>query len=787
MPLDRTLVAAGALLLGALAPTAPFAAALAALALAWLARLHASRFTLALGLACFAAGAARAELLVRRADAERERVRDLLGAPARCEAEGEIETSPLGLRGSFRFDARLDSLRCGEREIAIAGGVVRLYGARDDLARGDRVFVVADLAAAQLFANLELDDPRWTAARSGVVASGGALDVRVVVAARSPAAAIDRVRARVRRRIDATYPAGEARMARALVLGESDLEPDEDAAFRASGLSHLLAVSGTHLSIVVAGVVAALVGVLRRLPALAASRDVARGASLAGLGLAVVYADFAGGGGSVRRAAAMAGVALAARALGRRPRTVRAFGLSTLAMAVVDPLAPFDLSLTLSLAATGGLVAISPRVRSALDSTFVGRWPKLATALATTLGASLACAPLVARIADTVPAGGLFANLVAVPLGEVFALPLCLAHVLAAPLPSVERGLAVLGALALAGVRAIAKLTAAATFLAWPVPRPTGVELALLGTMAVVALARERPRPTLAALAACLLLAEARVRVDGAPRGVLRVTVLDVGQGDSTLVDLPDGRLVLVDGGGFVGSPVDPGVSVILPTLRARRRSRLDVAALSHPHPDHFTGLASALPRVDVGAFWDTGQGEDEGAGPVYAGLVSGLRARGVPVVRPSALCGAPIVAAGARLEVLGPCPTYVSHGHANDNSIVVRLSFGERAALLVGDAEHAEEARLVAAHGARLRADVLKVGHHGSRTSSSEAFLAAVSPRAAIVSCGVRNRFGHPHPTTLATLAKAGIATYRTDRDGAVAWETDGARSRFVTARAPR
>jgi competence protein ComEC len=129
----------------------------------------------------------------------------------------------------------------------------------------------------------------------------------------------------------------------------------------------------------------------------------------------------------------------------------------------------------------------------------------------------------------------------------------------------------------------------------------------------------------------------------------------------------------------------------------------------------------------------------------------------------------------GAIVEVLAPCPTFSSDWGPNDNSLVVRITYGARSLLFVGDAEHQAEATLLATVVDRLHADVLKVGHHGSRTSSTPAFIAAVAPRDAIISAGCRNRFGHPHPQTLATLREAGIRTWRTDLLGAVTVTTDG------------
>jgi competence protein ComEC len=138
-------------------------------------------------------------------------------------------------------------------------------------------------------------------------------------------------------------------------------------------------------------------------------------------------------------------------------------------------------------------------------------------------------------------------------------------------------------------------------------------------------------------------------------------------------------------------------------------------------------------------------------------------------------------------VELLAPCPGFVPGRDANDNSLVLHVRYGRRAALLMGDAEHEEEAELVARHGPRLRADLLKAGHHGSRTSTGPALLDAVRPASATLSAGVRNRFGHPHAPVLERLRERGIATLRLDHGGGVTFETDGETTSIVSAVRPR
>lgn len=762
--MDLVVVFGCALAGGSLAVVAPWVVlASAAGIVALLPRRGRAAFVCALGLML---GFWRARSSI---DAHREAQAAATGQ-GRCAAKATIVSSPVLVHGVLRFDALLSDLACDGHVRAPLRA--RLYGGPPDLARGDVLDAIVQISPLDRFDNPELGAPEPREARAAVVRSGSVLGANVVSRGRGPPAIIDRARAHVRARIEATFPRDVAPLARALVLGETDLAREDDDAFRASGLSHLLAVSGTHLVVTIVALVALVRALLVRIERLARGHDVGRWAAAIGIPLAWAYASFAGSSGSAVRAAWMLSAALAARALGRAPSGTRALGLSLVLGVLVDPLAAFDVSFVLSAASTAGLMTFGRKLASAVDGA-----PALVRAAwktcAASVAATVACAPILATMTSTLPLGGVIANVIAVPIGELAALPLCLLHALLSFWSGAEEGCALAAGGALSLLAKIAHAFGDASWASATVPCPTNAQLGAVAVgYAAFVVARGRIRIVACAGAiVALLVAEIGAIRAGAPKNVLRATMLDVAQGDAALVDLPDGTAMIIDGGGTVGSPVDVGARVIAPVLRARRRDKVRLVVLSHPHPDHFGGLATGLSAIEIGALWDTGQGEREGVGGGYADLLAHMRDKRVPIMRPEMVCGRHSIG-GATVEVLAPCPSPLPDRSPNDNSFVLRVGFGRRAFLFVGDAEHEEENDLLRSD---VRADVLKVGHHGSRTSSSRAFLEAVRPSAAVISCGARNRFGHPAPGTLEALDAAGIRTFRTDRQGAIVAWTDG------------
>lgn len=266
-------------------------------------------------------------------------------------------------------------------------------------------------------------------------------------------------------------------------------------------------------------------------------------------------------------------------------------------------------------------------------------------------------------------------------------------------------------------------------------------------------------------------------------RGKFEMTAIDVGQGDSLLLGFPDGRLMLVDAGGIPSfgrakkPGIDVGEEVVSNYLWSRSIKHLDVVAMTHAHEDHMGGMSSVLRNFRPRELW-TGATQDS---PEWRQVRDTATSLHIPI-RPMQR-GAPFTFGGANVQVLAPGPDYVADAAPkNDDSLVMRIRFGSTSFLLTGDMEKKIE-REAAAEGLFAHDDVLKVGHHGSRTSSSPALLDAERPAFGIISDGFDNSYGHPHPLTIEALREKNVSVFRTDEAGLIRIVSDGKRLRIETA----
>jgi competence protein ComEC len=548
----------------------------------------------------------------------------------------------------------------------------------------------------------------------------------------------------------------------AILLGErEDLPADLEDALKRAGVYHIVALSGQNVGMVLL-LCSAL---LRLLPVGGASRRV-----LLGLGLALYWA-VARGSGSISRAALMAFICLAGGLCERRVVPLAALSVTVVLMLATNPAWSGDAGFQLSFVATLGLLTFMGR-ESAGRARRRGRalaW--LVLSLRLSASALLVTAAISAHHFHRLTPSAIVANLLAVPAaGGV--LVIALAVVALEPLlPGVAHALCLLAGLLIDGLGRTAALLAAPPWLSFHVLPPGSGLVLWSGIAAIAAGAAPRTRERRLALAGALT-ALALIAVAGRgnpPTGKLELTALDVGQGDSILVRFPDGASMLIDSGGFSRTSFDVGARVVAPALRALGCLTIDILAITHAHRDHLGGAAAVLREFSPGAVWLGWMPEDD---PGVRAILMMAAARRIPVLFPRR--GVRLRVGGASLEFLNPASRNVGSGPANDDSLVVRISYARRRALLMGDLEAPREAELVA-EGRDLAADLLKVGHHGSRTSTTSPFLMRVAPSLAIISVGVTNPWGHPDPEVLDRLRAAGVRILRTDETGAVRVSTDG------------
>ena len=675
---------------------------------------------------------------------------------------------------------------------------------------GQRVQVEARLRRPRNFRNPGDFDSEGYLARRGIFwtasASLGARPVALSGECGGAAGWVVRTRAAGLRRVDALFPdAGRRGMLRALLLGDnSGLDADGKNAFQRSGTYHALVVSGAHIS-VLAGV---LLWVMRRgfVPEMAA---------LAVAGAAAwVYALVAGGGAPAIRSAAFFSLYLVARFFYRRGKVLNLLAAVAIGVLAGDPQQLREGSFQLSFLCVAALAALAgpviemriepwkkaarwlrlercpaaaePAVQSCdvelrlmaetvslavqLPDTVARRAVRTATWVATTVLemalltglVQLALALPMALLFHRVPVTGLTANLVVVPLLTV-----------AIPLGFVALATGWGWVAAMTGWLVDTAARVAAWHMRWEpgwrAPDPpwwlaVGITLALV--LMAMAL-RRRPAwawPAGAVVAAGLAALVAHPFRPDVERGWLEVNVLDVGQGDSVLVVFPRGETLLVDAGGFPAFPGRPkprlevGEDVVSPYLWRRGIRRLDYVAVTHDHADHAGGMAAVVKNFRPREMWTDALPDPELWGEVAK----------KPLRR-----GDRWDVGGVQVEALSP-GRHASAGQAgrNNDSLVLRLRYGRHAMLLMGDAEQAVEGEMAGAVG---HADVLKVGHHGSRTATGPGLLEETRPAVALISVGELNSYGLPHERVMQALAERHVMVGRTDRDGLIRVRSDG------------
>lgn len=628
---------------------------------------------------------------------------------------------------------------------------------------------------------------RWR----GIYAVGGVSNPeRLQLLARPAGFHLDRSleqwRQQLRHGVQRLLPAPYAGVFLAMVLGQRrDLTPEIQQSFRMSGTTHLLVVSGLNVSCIAVALLWTWRLLLRplrsRLPrAWVPGWRPTPIAAVLSLPPVVLYCALVGWEIPATRAALMVGSAMLALVVQRARDPLQALVFAAALTLLVEPAATRDLAFQLSFVAVASIFLVARSARPlAPPDTHRRRWPQHVKAYLTVNSAAyLGTLPLLVGAFHTVPTFAILANLPLVPLAGlltqmgVAALGLLL---LWPPLaPYLFALLAPLLTWTVAIADTVARLPAAQLYLA----APSGpMSLAYYGLLGGVFLGgRWRWRWPCVGACILLLLAGAGWQYLSSRPQLLQVTFLDVGSGDAILVQTPEQRTVMIDGGGTYDGRFDIGTQVVAPFLWQQYVRRFDLMVLTHMHPDHARGLGS-LARLFPTQHLLTNDS------PMRADYLQALRtiAQQRGAQHHTAPHGPRVWQwERLRLTVLSP-PEAGTPGqalwaprHENDRSLVLRLDYGDVRFLLTGDIEQATE-RWLLSQGIDLQAHILKVPHHGSKTSTSLAFVQQVRPQVGVISTGAENPYGHPHPQVLEVLTRQGVAIWRTDLHGAITISSDG------------
>jgi competence protein ComEC len=724
--------------------------------------------------------------------------------PEQALIEGTVDRSPHRTENGTQFLIKVHKIISGDRHLPVEGHLLLFVkGKEESLRLGDRVRFLCKLQHPHGFHNPGVFSYERYLAFERVHAIGFLSEEKMCVKVgedfKNPILPrIEAWRDHIRNFLQREGTMPSSSLFQALVLGEQGNIPEEVREdFVVSGIAHLLAISGDHLGIVAFLSFSLYLWVMKRTEIVLLSLSAKKWAAMLTIPCLLLYTFIAGGGMSVIRATFMVIVFFISIVFDRERHLLHTLALAAFFILIFSPPSLFDVSFQLSFLAVLSILYLVPPILRTLrqeelpipaEAPWKQKvWRYVRLSLIVTVVATLGTAPFVALHFNRLSLIGFIANLFAIPWVGFIIVPISLIaslfsflfYPLASLLITVNQFFATI-------LLKVVGFFASIPFASIDLPTPTPLEIVLYYLLLFLCVHLRRGKIIRHLfIGICILLAAdfAYWSLKDRFQNNLHVTFLDVAHGDSILIEFPKGERMLIDGGGLHEDRFDIGKNVIAPFLWKNKIRRIDTLVLTHPDPDHLKGLNFIASRFSIGRFWSNGLRTDSDS---FLRLEETLAQKRIE--RFSLNEDTPLqLINGVEVAILNPPAgsiRSVSHQNPallNNQSIVVRLTFKNITLLLTGDVEREAEERMMR-KGHPLRADILKIPHHGSSTSSSPTFLQRVSPDYAILSVGEQNIARLPHPEIMGRYEQMGIKIFRTDKHGAITVITDGEKMEIRT-----
>jgi competence protein ComEC len=713
--------------------------------------------------------------------------------------QGTLYEPPKLLEDRSRLYVDAERVYLKDGYIKVVGKILLTIGdTGTDLNYGDRVRFICKLQSPGNFYNPGSFNYSRHLALQGVFATGYLKNSREIIRIGEGDSnyfrkTIEEFREKIRNFIDKRSELPNRAIIKALLLGEQgEISEKTRDNFAATGVVHILSVSGLHLAFVAMVAFLVIRGILRVSERLMLALDINKVAAIFTLFPVLFYAFIAGFGVATFRATIMIVVFLVAVVIDRQRDLYNTLAMAALIITVILPTSIFDISFQLSFVSVLAILYLTPRFTYYLSSIHdltteylpsvskkIGRY--FGFLVLVSIAATIGTGPITAYHFNRVLLLGFIPNIVVVPIIDFLTIPLCLFIALTIFIsPSLASILLGLDSVIVSFVVDLVELFTYLPGVSFWVITPTLLEMVLFYLLVVFLFNINRlKRAGYITLVLFVLIAgdySYWYYTKNFNRN-LRVTFLSVGQGDSALIEFPKGKRMIIDGGGEeYNDSYDTGRNIIAPFLWKEKIKRVDYLLLSHPHPDHLNGLRFIAKNFKVKEIWTNGQSTDMES---YLELMEIVNHEGIKKVTMNVET-LPKYINGVRVDIYNP-PVQLFQGQGtnlqsslNNNSVVAKLTFKEVSLLFTGDIEEKAEKNLIQL-GSRLKSTVIKAPHHGSLRSNTKEFLAKVHPSYAVFSVGYKNRFGFPNKRILERYRDLGSRTYRTDTEGAITMVTDG------------